>query len=154
MKRRLIANLGMMLLLGCRPASMPAPLPRVSKPVPQYFGLASWYGAAFANKLMASRIPFNPESMVAAHRTLPLGTLIRVHNLRNGLTAVVQVMDRGPFIKGRVLDVSHLVARLLDFEDDGVTEVAFDIVTLPVPKQTLGALWPNRAQDRPMLGPG
>jgi rare lipoprotein A len=78
---------------------------------------------------MASKVPFDPEAMVAAHRTLPLGSFIRVTNLRNGLSALLRVMDRGPYIKGRILDVSLAAARDLGFDEDGLTDV--EITLLP-----------------------
>ena len=132
-------------MLGCPPASLPMAIPTPSRP-PSEAGVASWYGAAFKNKLMASMIPFNPESMVAAHRTLELGTVIRVHNIRNGASVLVQIMDRGPYVKGRVLDLSHAAARLLGFESDGLADIEFDVVHTAT---QVRALSPNSGWGKP-----
>jgi rare lipoprotein A len=70
---------------------------------------------------------FAAEKLTAAHRTLPFGTLVRVTNLRNGRSVVVRINDRGPFNKGRVIDVSPAAARLLQFS--GLTSVTLDVVS-------------------------
>ena len=146
MKRRIASCLGLAMMLGCYPASTPTKIPIGIRPPAIQTGIASWYGPGFANKLMASNIPFDPESMVAAHRTLPLGTVIQVRNLRNGVTAVVKILDRGPFISGRVLDLSHSAARLLGFAEEGLTEVEYSILRLPPIK----AARPMKALGKPM----
>lgn len=71
------------------------------------YGVASWYGKRFKGRIMANGKPFNPAKYTAASRTLPFGTLVKVTNLRNHKTVVVQITDRGPWIPGRVLDLSH-----------------------------------------------
>lgn len=83
-------------------------------------GKASWY--AMTSKT-ASGQRANPGSMTAAHRTLPLGTKVRVTNLRNGKSAVVRINDRGPFVKGRIIDLTEAVATKLGFRWAGWTRV-------------------------------
>jgi rare lipoprotein A len=80
-----------------------------------------------AGSMTASGERFLPEKLTAAHRTLPFGTLVRVTNLRNGRTVVVRINDRGPFNKGRLIDVSPAAAKLLQFS--GLTLVTLDVVT-------------------------
>ncbi|HZC54613.1 MAG TPA: septal ring lytic transglycosylase RlpA family protein [Xanthobacteraceae bacterium] len=70
---------------------------------------------------------FSPDKLTAAHRTLPFGTIVRVTNMRNGHTVVVRINDRGPFNKGRLIDVSPAAAKLLQFS--GLTPVTLDVVT-------------------------
>ncbi|MCQ8782371.1 septal ring lytic transglycosylase RlpA family protein [Aurantimonas sp. MSK8Z-1] len=83
-------------------------------------GGASWYAL---NSRTASGEMMNPDAMTAAHRTLALGTRVRVTNLKNGRTVVVRINDRGPFIKGRVIDLSRGAARKLGFIQAGHTRV-------------------------------
>ena len=89
-------------------------------------GTASWYGAAFAGRPTASGEIFDPKKLTAAHRTLPLGAMIRVTNLKNGRSILVRINDRGPFKPGRILDCSEAAARALGFRGRGMTEVAID----------------------------
>lgn len=83
-------------------------------------GSASWY--ALTSKT-ASGERMNPAALTAAHRSLPFGTKLKVTNPENGKTVTVRINDRGPFIKGRVLDLSKAAARQLDFVSSGVTQV-------------------------------
>jgi rare lipoprotein A len=89
---------------------------------PQY-GLASWYGAFHHGRKMANGKRFDMWGENAAHRTLPFGTRCRVRNLRSGALAFVTIMDRGPYVAPRILDVSRGTARLLGFEATGVCPV-------------------------------
>jgi rare lipoprotein A len=84
-------------------------------------GLASFYGGALRGNRTASGEPFDPDSLTAAHRSLPFGTCLRVKNPANGRS--VRVNDRGPFVRGRVVDVSEAAARALDFVRQGVARV-------------------------------
>lgn len=92
---------------------------------PQYdrTGFASWYGPQFHGKKTANGDKFNQNALTAAHPTLPLPSLVRVTNLENGKTLVVMVNDRGPFARGRILDVSKRAAQLLGFEQNGIAKV-------------------------------
>ena len=83
-------------------------------------GKASWYAMT---SMTASGERASPNTMTAAHRTLPFGTLVRVTNLRNGRSVVLRINDRGPFIKGRVVDVTKRAARKLGFVNSGWTRV-------------------------------
>ncbi len=91
-------------------------------------GLASWYGEYHHGRPTASGEVFDMAQMTAAHRTLPLGTRLRVTNLENGRMVRVRVNDRGPYVDGRVLDLSHGAARMLDMVERGVAPVRLDIV--------------------------
>ncbi len=86
----------------------------------EFRGYASWYGKEFAGRKTASGKPFNPYGFYAAHRYLPFGTLLEVKNLKNGKKVVVEVIDRGPFVRGRHLDLSYAAARKLGMIKDGV----------------------------------
>jgi rare lipoprotein A len=98
-------------------------------------GLASYYGPGFHGEETASGEIFDQRKMTAAHRTLPLGTVVRVTNLENGRRVVLRVTDRGPYgrnyRKGTVIDVSTGAARRLGFIRDGLTRVRIDVVKLP-----------------------
>ena len=86
-------------------------------------GFASWYGPDFHGKYTANGEKYNMNSLTAAHKTLPLPTFVKVTNLENGRSIVLRVNDRGPFVKGRILDVSRRGAQLLGFDKQGVTKV-------------------------------
>jgi len=92
----------------------------------QQVGAASWYGEQYHGKITASGEPFDMYGFTAAHATLPLGTFVRVTNLNNGRTVRVRVNDRGPFVRGRIIDVSYNAARILDFLKNGVQRVLLD----------------------------
>jgi rare lipoprotein A len=91
-------------------------------------GLASWYGEPHHGQPTASGEVFDMTRLTAAHRTLPIGTRLRVMNLENGRIVRVRVNDRGPYVAGRVLDLSHEAARALGMEERGVVPVRFDII--------------------------
>ena len=96
-------------------------------------GHASWYGPGFAHKRMADGNRMNPKSNVAASKTLPLGSTARVINLKTGKEATVKVEDRGPFVDGRVMDVSPKVANELGMKHVGVAPVVVKPITVPQP---------------------
>jgi rare lipoprotein A len=83
---------------------------------------------------------YNMHAMTAAHRTLPLGSIVRVTNLKTGHVALVRITDRGPFIPGRVLDLSLAAARKLDVYLPGVAEVKVEVMQTPAPLET-GGRW-------------
>lgn len=91
-------------------------------------GLASWYGNEFHGRLTASGEPFDQNQISAAHRTLPFGTVVRVTNLDNGRTLDVRINDRGPFVKGRILDLSRAAAAELDMVRAGVARIELRVV--------------------------
>ncbi|WP_448187433.1 septal ring lytic transglycosylase RlpA family protein [Azospirillum sp. sgz301742] len=86
-------------------------------------GKASWYGADFHGRKTASGVPFDQHALTAAHRTLPLGTEVKVTSLETGRAVVVLINDRGPFIDGRIIDLSKRAASELGMEDAGVAPV-------------------------------
>ena len=91
-------------------------------------GKATWYGTTAHGKLTANGETFNRYNLTAAHLTLPFGTVLRVHNQSNGKDVLVRVTDRGPFGKGRIVDMSYRSAELLGMTDDGVVPVAMEVV--------------------------
>jgi len=97
-------------------------------------GLASWYGPGFHGEETASGEIFDQHKMVAAHRTLPLGSVIRVTNLENGRRVTLRVIDRGPygrnFRNGTIVDVSRGAARRLRFVRDGLVKVRIEVMKL------------------------
>ena len=91
-------------------------------------GNASWYGAPFHGRLTANGELYDQNELTAAHQTLPLPSVVRVTNLENGRSLVLRINDRGPFIKGRILDVSRKAAKLLKFHDKGTTQVRVELL--------------------------
>lgn len=89
-------------------------------------GLASWYGTQFHGKKTASGARFDMHALTAAHRTLPLGTYVKVTNLKNGKTVVVKINDRGPYAGKRILDLSLAAANVLNFRAQGETSVSVE----------------------------
>lgn len=91
-------------------------------------GIGSWYGDEFAGRLTANGEIFDPEKITAAHKTLPMPSVVRVTNLDNGKSLVVRVNDRGPFVAGRIIDLSREAARLLGFKDQGLAKVRVKVL--------------------------
>ncbi|MEM7179728.1 MAG: septal ring lytic transglycosylase RlpA family protein [Spirochaetota bacterium] len=91
-------------------------------------GFSSWYGEQFQGKKTASGEPFDRFQMTAAHRTLPFGSVIKVHNLENNLEATLRVNDRGPFSQERLIDVSEKAAEVLKFKESGKAKVGISLV--------------------------
>jgi rare lipoprotein A len=102
--------------------------PKVRRQKPYQIGTASWYGKYFVGKPTASGEPYDMHQFTAAHLTLPLGTWVRVTNLRNGNWVVVRVNDRGPVVAGRIIDLSYGAARMLDFKARGLARVRLDVI--------------------------
>jgi rare lipoprotein A len=88
-------------------------------------GTASWYGES---QMTASGERFDKHKMTAAHRTLPLGTMVRVTNQKNGKSVVVRINDRGPYGHGRIIDLSEAAARQLDMIDAGLAPVTLEVI--------------------------
>jgi rare lipoprotein A len=91
-------------------------------------GYASYYAADFAGRRTASGERFDPRAFTAAHRDLPFGTRIRVTNLENGRSVTVRVNDRGPYVEGRIVDLSWAAAREIGMLRSGVTRVHLDVL--------------------------
>ena len=92
-------------------------------------GIASWYGDEFAGKLTANGEIFDPSLISAAHKTLPMPSIVRVTNLDIGKSIVVRINDRGPYVSGRIIDMSREGARLLGFKDKGIARVRVQVLT-------------------------
>ena len=93
-------------------------------------GIASYYGKKFHTKRTANGEIFNMYKVSAAHKSYPLGTKVRVTNLENGKSIKLVINDRGPFVKGRIIDLSYKAARKLDFVNQGTTKVRIDVIRL------------------------
>jgi rare lipoprotein A len=103
-------------------------------------GLASWYGAPYNHRRGSNGEVYNMHAMTAAHRTLPLGSTVRVTNLKTGHSAVVQITDRGPFVSGRILDLSQAAAKKVDVWGAGVAMVRLEVLHAPAPLNS-GGRW-------------
>jgi len=95
---------------------------------PFQVGKASWYGRQFHGKTTASGEPFNMFNLTAAHRSLPLGSWVKVTNVRNGASVIVRINDRGPVPAERIIDLSYEAATLLGIRDNGLGKVRLDLV--------------------------
>ena len=91
-------------------------------------GLASWYGPRFHGRRTACGETFDQEALTAAHRTLPFGTLIAVTNVATGSSVTLRINDRGPYVKGRILDCSRAAAEHLGYLQRGVARVRWEVV--------------------------
>ena len=100
----------------------------IAKSKPYQVGTASWYGQNFEGKPTASGEPYEMYDMTAAHLKLPMGSYVRVTNLRNGRSVIVRVNDRGPIVPGRIIDLSYNAARALRFEERGLQRVRIDVI--------------------------
>jgi rare lipoprotein A len=114
------------MFLGALPAR--ADLSLLDDYPPPVLGRASYYGRGFAGRKTASGAVFRPEQLTAAHRFLPLGTKVRVTNLNNGRSVLVTINDRGPYIRGRHIDLSMGAARAIGMLGQGVARVQIDIL--------------------------
>ena len=105
------------------------------KPIPArkfQVGRASWYGRLFQHKKTASGEPYDMHDFTAAHRTLPLGSWVKVTNLRNDKSVMVRINDRGPILKTRILDLSYGAAMILGMDGDGIAKVRLDLIETPI----------------------
>jgi rare lipoprotein A len=102
---------------------------RSGKPNTLMSGTASWYGQSFHNRKTASGKRFDQDAFMAAHRSLPFGTLVRIINTVNHKSCIVEITDRGPFVKNRIIDVSRGAAQELGFANEGTAQVRLEIVS-------------------------
>jgi rare lipoprotein A len=114
--------------------------PADAKPILVDTGLASWYGAPYHNRHGSNGKIYDMNAMTAAHRTLPLGSIVRVTNVKTGHSAIVRITDRGPFIEGRILDLSLAAAKKVDVWQPGIAAVRMEVLRAPVPL-TQGGRW-------------
>lgn len=117
---------------GARPATAPKPGPHSApEPLMVETGVASWYGHPYHGRPAADGEIYDMEKMTAAHRTLPFDTWVHVVNLQNEKTVDVRITDRGPFVDGRIIDLSHAAAREIGMIGPGTAEVRLEIMSLP-----------------------
>ncbi|HTH16016.1 MAG TPA: septal ring lytic transglycosylase RlpA family protein [Magnetospirillum sp.] len=141
----------------CEVASLPPPAPQAPVPIPKvkklgvyrlgepyqiggvwytpkedwqysHEGRASWYGHPFHGRQTANGERYDQNELTAAHQTLPLPSIVRVTNLENGRSVILRVNDRGPFVKGRIIDVSRKAAKILKFHGQGTTQVRVEVL--------------------------
>jgi peptidoglycan lytic transglycosylase len=93
-----------------------------------YEGKASFYANKFQGRKTASGDRFDQKKLTAAHRSLPFGTMVKVTNLSNGLSVVVRINDRGPFIRGRIIDLSRAAAKKINMIKSGVVKVRIEVL--------------------------
>jgi len=118
-----IAALAMVLASGPRAQVQPA--------VALEHGMASWYGGAFSGQRAASGELYDEEQLTAAHRTLPFGARVLVRRLDSGVSLVVRINDRGPYVASRVIDLSYAAARRLGMTDPGLVPVSLEVLDAP-----------------------
>jgi rare lipoprotein A len=108
-------------------------VPEGTKPISVETGNASWYGAPYHNRRSSNGEVYDMHQLTAAHRTLPLGSTVRVTNLKTGHFTVVRITDRGPFVEGRIVDLSLAAAKQADIWQAGVAKVRLEVLRTPVP---------------------
>ncbi len=113
------------ILSGCFANSPKSPFLNTQHPL---HGMASWYGPSFHGNPTANGEPYDMWALTAAHRTLPFGTWVKVSKIETGKTVTVRINDRGPFMKGRIIDLSYAAARELAMIGEGTAEVELRIV--------------------------
>src|SRR5260370_27984835 len=94
-------------------------------------GMASWYGHPYHGRAAANGEIYDMEKLTAAHRTLPFGTGVRVTNLANEKSVEVRIIDRGPFVGGRIIDLSHAAPEVIDMIGSGIGQVRLEIISAP-----------------------
>jgi rare lipoprotein A len=136
---RLALVLAVLALAGCASHPSPRPISPGQPPAPGWTeeGLASWYGGrdGFEGKPTASGEIYDSSLLTAAHRELPLGTIVDVTNLENGRTVRVRINDRGPFVFGRVIDLSRAAAGEIGLIGPGIGPVRVSVVTAGLPQE-------------------
>jgi rare lipoprotein A len=115
-------------------------VPANTKPIFEQTGTASWYGAPYHNRRGSNGEVYNMHAMTAAHLTLPLGSIVRITNLKTGHSAVVRITDRGPFVVGRIVDLSLAAAKALDVYLPGTAKVRLEVLQAPV-SLDIGGRW-------------
>ena len=115
-------------------------VPEGTKPISVETGKASWYGAPYHNRRGSNGEVYDMNQLTAAHRTLPLGSIVRVTNLKSGHSTIVRITDRGPFVEGRIVDLSLAAAKQADIWQAGVAQVRLEVLRTPVPMDR-GGRW-------------
>jgi rare lipoprotein A len=106
-------------------------VPGNAKPIFSETGMASWYGPPYHNRRASNGEIYNMNALTAAHRTVPLGSICRVTNVKTGSSTLVRITDRGPFIKGRIVDLSLAAAKKIGVWKAGVARVRLEVLTSP-----------------------
>jgi rare lipoprotein A len=117
-----------MLAVGCAKKAKVAKPPRIGS---TEAGIASWYGHPYHGRRAANGEVYDMEKLTAAHRTYPFETWVRVKNLSNDRTVDVRIQDRGPFVRGRIIDLSRAAAREIELLGPGVTKVKLTVIAPP-----------------------
>ena len=120
--------------------SQPAPAPAIRQPIFVETGIASWYGPPYHNRKSSDGEIYNMNALTAAHRTLPLGSIVRVTNVSTQHSVVVRITDRGPFIPGRIIDLSLAAAKAVDVWRAGLARVKVELLQTPAPLNA-GGRW-------------
>lgn len=115
-------------------------MPPNAKPIYTETGLASWYGTPYTNRRGANGEIYDENAMTAAHRTLPFNSIVRVTDLKTGQSILVRITDRGPFVEGRVLDLSLGAAKALGTWKRGTVMVKLEVLEAPLPIEK-GGRW-------------
>jgi rare lipoprotein A len=126
--------------------SVPTPI----RPQPGQLGIASWYGPGFQGRPTASGEQYNQNALTAAHRTLPLGSKVQVTNLTNGKSVQVRINDRGPFVRGRVIDLSRGAAGRLGIVRRGTSRVRVQVLRRGHPEEMRVSAAPRRPRGHRM----
>lgn len=128
---RCLIGIGLVLLAPCLTLSACTVLPKGIADLDvgiKERGIGSWYGAGFDGRVTASGEIYDMDTLTGAHRTLVMGTVVKVTNARNGAQVRVRINDRGPFVGGRIIDLSYAAARALQMVKDGITPVQVEVV--------------------------
>ena len=139
MRTLVVLVVAAVILAGCghkkraRVTTLPPPprTPVTVRPGDTEEGIASWYGHPYHGRAAANGEIYDMEKMTAAHQTLPFNTWVRVYDLDNNRTTEVRIIDRGPFIGGRIIDLSHAAARALEMIGPGIARVRIEIISAP-----------------------
>jgi rare lipoprotein A len=147
-----------LILAGCAiHATIPPPPPRIyrSLPAPAHAGSersrivrASWYGSEFADHRTSSGERFDPNQFTAASKTLPLGSVVKVTNPKNGRSVRVRINDRGPYVRGRSLDLSRRAAQKLGITHEGVAPVKITTLRRPTSDIAVTKSWPPSTKNK------
>ena len=128
----LLIGPALFVLSACAGKAPPVPRPPLPPPAARpglvEKGVASWYGPAFHGRTTASGERYNMLDLTAAHRTFPFDTYVRVTNLLNGRRLVVRINDRGPFRRGRIIDLSYTAAKVLGIPENGTARVRLEVI--------------------------
>jgi rare lipoprotein A len=132
MRKALVVALAALVAAGCaHKKRTTSKVPAIAPIGHTETGTASWYGYPYHGRPAADGEIYDMETLVAAHRTLPFQTWVRVTNLTNGKTVDVRIIDRGPFVDGRIIDLSHEAARQIDLIGPGLAKVRLEVIRAP-----------------------